>query len=74
MESKILKFSNIESNLKVNPTMAFLKKLLLNATALVQMAAQLTDNPLSISPAIIKNFLRNIGNSRVLFKNFLKIR
>ena len=72
MASKILKFPDIEIPLKVKQTASLAKKLLLNATALVQMAAQLTDNPSLVTPAIIKNYLRNIGNSRVLFKNYLK--
>ena len=67
------RFSNKEATLKIKPnTDEIPQRLLAKTNHLCQIALHLVQQPSSLSPIIIRNFLRNISNVRSVFKNLIK--
>ena len=60
---------NIEPMLKIN---SLRQKILTKSVYLSHLAAQLLTNPVEPSPFLVKTFLRNIGNLRIILKNYDK--
>ena len=68
------RFLNKEGLLKVNPILIEIPPKLLSKTMfLAQIALHLVQEPKSLNPVIIRNFLRNLSNVRSIFKNLIKI-
>lgn len=69
--AKVLKPSNIDSNIKVKE---YTHKLLSKSLSLTQVLSNTLLSPKSLDSNTIRVFLRSLANMRVLFKNVVKLK